>query len=442
MSRIVLYILPACFLLTAFSALAQERILVVTIDGSINPASAKYLHDALMDAQDEDMHALLLRLNTPGGLLQSTREIVRDFLESRIPVIVYVSPGGSQAASAGSFITMAAHIAAMAPGTNIGAAHPVTIGEGQSNVADSANVPLSKAANDAAAFARSIAEARGRNLQWAEASVRQSVSATEKEALELDVIDVIASDDEDLLRQLDGRAVLVREDTITLSTLDAELVERGMTFQQELLDILSDPNIAYILLMLGMYGLFFELYNPGSIFPGVVGGICLILAFYSMNTLPINYAGLALILFGLILFVLEIKVVSHGLLSVGGVVALFLGSIMLIDSPPGMEFLQISTTVIVTVTLCSAAFFIFVVGKGIAAQRRQPFTGAEGMTGMTGTALDDLDPSGSVFVHGERWKARAIGASIPAGERIVVKAVEDLLLIVDRTDAQRTTNQQ
>ncbi len=427
------------FLLLFFVVLprthGQQRILVVTIDGSINPASAKYLHDAIAEAEAADMHAVLLRLNTPGGLLQSTREIVRDFLNSKIPVIVYVAPGGSQSASAGAFITMAAHVAAMAPGTNIGAAHPITIGEGQSNIADSSNIPLSKATNDAAAFARSIAEARGRNVAWAESCVRQSISVTETEALSLNVIDIIAHDDKDLLAKLDGRAVALRRDTVYLSTSDAVLVDREMSFQQELLDILSDPNIAYILLMLGMYGLFFELYNPGTIFPGVVGGICLILAFYSMNTLPVNYAGLALIVFGIILFILEVKIVSHGLLSVGGVVSLFLGSIMLIDSPAGVEFVEISTSVIVTVTLCSAAFFLFIVAKGIAAQRRKPTTGIEGMVGEIGVVLEDLAPTGAVFVHGERWKGRSDGTAISAGESVVVKRMEHFTLHVERVSS-------
>ncbi len=432
MSHTIPLLVSACLLLFAVPpAISQQKIMSVSIDGSINPASAKYLHDALNAAQEENMHAVLLRLNTPGGLLQSTREIVRDFLESRIPVIVYVSPGGSQAASAGAFITMAAHVAAMSPGTNVGAAHPISIGEGQSNIADSTNVPLSKATNDAAAFARSIAEERGRNMQWAEACVRESVSASETEALELNIIDIIARNDEDLLRQLDGRAVKVRGDSLVLSTSDAVIIDRGMSFQQEVLDILSDPNIAYILLMLGMYGLFFELYNPGSIFPGVVGGICLILAFYSMNTLPVNYAGLALIIFGIILFILEVKIVSHGLLSVGGVISLFLGSIMLIDTQPGMDFLRISTSVIVTVTLCSAGFFLFVVGKGIAAQRRQPSTGAEGMTGEIGTVLEKLDPEGAVFVHGERWKARCETGAILVGEHVVVRGMEGFVLLVE-----------
>ncbi len=425
----------ACMLvlLCTLPVYAQPRVMRIVIDGSINPASAKYVRDAVESAEADGFAAIVLELNTPGGLLQSTREIVSDFLESPVPVIVYVRPSGGQAASAGAFITLAAHIAAMAPGTNIGAAHPITLGEGAQNIADSSNIPLTKATNDAAAFARTIAEKRGRNVHWAEQAVRGSISSTETEALRDSVIDVISPRLADLLRQIDGRTVETRNGSVTLRTAGARVIDREMSFQQEILDILSDPNIAYILLMLGMYGLFFELYNPGAIFPGVVGGICLILAFYSMNTLPINYAGLALIIFGVILFVLEIKIVSHGLLSVGGIIALFLGSIMLIESPPGADFLRVSLSVIITITLCTAAFFLFIVGKGIAAMRRQPTTGIDGMIGELGRVIEAIAPVGSVAVHGEIWKARsADDAEIPTGTPVRVAAAVNLTLIVER----------
>ncbi|MBR9978517.1 MAG: nodulation protein NfeD [Bacteroidetes bacterium] len=432
MLRFSCLVLLAILLLIQIPVSAQERVMRITIDGSINPASAKYVRDAMKAADQEGASALLLELNTPGGLLTSTREIVSDFLTAPLPIIVYVAPSGAQAASAGAFITMAAHIAAMAPGTNIGAAHPVTMGDGEQNVADSANVPLAKATNDAAAFARAIAEERGRNIDWAEEAVRGSASLTEQEALRENVIDVVAKDVAALLREIDGREVETSRGTRVLHTVDAEVYDREMSFQEELLNILSDPNIAYILMMFGMYGLFFELYNPGSIFPGVVGGICLILAFYSMNTLPINFAGLALILFGIILFILEINVVSHGVLSIGGVISLFLGSIMLIESPPGADFLKISLSVIITVTACTAAFFLFVVGKGIAIMRRKPTTGVEGMRGEAGKTLDALDPEGSVAMHGEIWRARsADGATIPAQTKVRVTDVEQLTLIVE-----------
>ncbi|MBN1447835.1 MAG: nodulation protein NfeD [Bacteroidetes bacterium] len=418
-------------LLVAVPIAAQPRVMRISISGSINPASAKYIHDAVQEADAEGAEAVILQLNTPGGLLQSTREIVADFLSSKVPVIVYVAPGGAQAASAGAFIAMAGHIAAMAPGTNIGAAHPVTLGEGE-NIADSTNIPLAKATNDAAAFARTIAEKRGRNIRWAEQSVRGSVSITETEAVRDTVVDLIARSTSELLQYIDGRRIAVLDDTVTLRTANATVYEREMTFQQEILDILSNPNIAYILMMLGIYGLFFELYNPGAIFPGVVGGICLILAFYSMNTLPVNYAGLALILFGIILFVLEIKVVSHGILSIGGIISLFFGSLMLIEAPPGVEFMEVSLSVIITVTACTAAFFLFVVGKGIAIMRKKPTTGVEGMIGERGVVLEPLDPVGSISIHGEIWKARSTsGAGIEAKRTVRVTAMDNLTLLVE-----------
>ncbi|MDT8324854.1 MAG: NfeD family protein, partial [Bacteroidota bacterium] len=303
------------------------------------------------------------------------------------------------------------------------------------NIADSTNIPLTKATNDAAAFARTIAEKRGRNIAWAEQAVRGSSSITESEALRDSVIDLVAANERALLRDIDGWQVETTAGTVTLETAEAIIDVRPMNFQQEVLDILSDPNIAYILLMLGIYGLFFELYNPGAIFPGVVGGICLILAFYSMNTLPVNYAGLALILFGVILFILEIKVVSHGLLSVGGVVALFFGSLMLIESPPGVEFMEVSLSVIITVTVCSAAFFLFIVGKGIAVMRRRATTGVEGMIGERGAVRDPIDPVGSVSVHGEIWRARSESGPIASGATVRVIALDNLTLVVreDRT---------
>ncbi|MBR9975932.1 MAG: nodulation protein NfeD [Bacteroidetes bacterium] len=409
----------------------RPRIVRIVVDGSINPASAKYIHDAVAAAAEDQAEAVLLLLDTPGGLLASTRAIVSDFLSSPVPIIVFVAPAGAQAASAGAFITLAGHVAAMAPGTNIGAAHPVSMGEGAQNTDDSTNVPMTKATNDAAAFARTIAEKRGRNVAWAEAAVRGSVSITETEAQRDNVIDLVAKDLPDLLRQLDGWTVETINGMVTLRTLDAEVVDVDMTFQQKLLDTLSNPNIAYILLMLGMYGIFFELYNPGSIFPGVVGGICLVLAFYAMDTLPVNYAGLALIVFGVVLFILEVKVVSHGLLSIGGVVALFLGSVMLIESPPGAEFLEISLSVILAVTACTAAFFLFVVGKGLAAMRRIPTTGTAGMVGEIGRTVNALAPTGTVAVHGELWNARsADDGKIDAGTPVRVVGVQSLAITV------------
>ncbi len=426
--------LPFLLLLPViFCARAEEKkVILLTIDGSINPSAAQYIHEGIGRAEVRGAAAVLIELNTPGGLLKSTRSIVSDLLSSPIPVIVYVTPRGGQAASAGVFITLAAHIAAMAPGTNIGAAHPVTLEEGGANKKDSSDIMMEKVTNDAAAFIRTIAEKRNRNAAWAEEAVRRSLSITETEAVKLRVVDLAAADVQDLFRRIDGMVVTTARGNDTLRTREWSAERQEMSFAQRLLDLLSDPNIAYILMMIGIYGIFFELYNPGSIFPGVIGGICLILAFYSMQTLPINFAGLALIIFALILFLLEIKIVSHGLLTIGGVIALLLGSLMLIQSDPTYETFRISLSVIIAVTLCTAGFFGFAVGKGISAQRRKPATGAEGIAGESGTVIERLDPEGRISVHGEIWKAVSASGSIDEGERVLVTGVRDLTLTVER----------
>lgn len=415
---------------------AQPRISVITIDGSINPASARHIHDALERAQQSGCVALVLELDTPGGLLSSTRDIVSDLLGSPLPVIVYVAPSGAQAASAGAFVTMAAHVAVMAPGTNIGASHPVNVGT--ENSSDSTDIGMTKATNDAAAFARTIAARRGRNVGMAEQFVRRSVSITDQEALAAGVIDTIAPSLDALLAMLDGRRVLTTRGEQTLRTRDAEVERHAMHLREQLLDILSDPNIAYILMMLGIYGLFFELYNPGSVFPGVVGGISLILALYSFNTLPLNTAGIALILLSVILFLLEIKVVSHGLLSIGGVLALLLGSLMLFDSPDGWEVVKVSLSVVLTITVCTTVFFLFVLGKGVAIQKKKPVTGVQGLIGELGTTIEPLTPRGRVLVHGEYWNAMA-DHPIPSGRTVAVRAVANLLLIVEEAPAAPDT---
>src|SRR5687768_17020473 len=316
--------------------LCAQGVLSIRVDGTINPASAAFIKNAITRASQEHAECLIIHLNTPGGLLKSTRIIVSDILASPVPVVVYVSPDGAHAGSAGVFITLAAHIAAMAPGTNIGAAHPVTL---QNQMDSTMN---EKATNDAAAFIRTIAEKRHRNVEWAENAVRKSFSYSETEALEDSAIDIIAKSETELLAKIDGKMVELGSGTKTLHTASAIVKEQKMSVWEKILDIISDPNIAYILFLLGSYGLMFELYNPGAILPGIVGVISLILALYSMHTLPINYAGLALIIFAVILFLLEIKVVSHGLLAIGGVISLFLGSMMLIKSNSSLEMVKIS----------------------------------------------------------------------------------------------------
>lgn len=403
---------------------SENRVFVINVDGSINPSSAEYISSGIKKAKEKNAECLIIKLNTPGGLLKSTRIIVTDLLNSPIPVIVYVSPSGSQAASAGVFVTLAAHIAVMAPGTNIGAAHPVAL-QGQQD-----SIMNEKATNDAAAFIKTISEKRARNVKWAEDAVRKSFSITETEALNLKVIDTIATTINELLEQVNGKEVDVQGGKKILNTKNAEIVTVEMNFQQEFLNLLSDPNIAYILLMIGMYGIMFELYNPGSIFPGVVGVICLVLAFYSLHTLPINYAGLALIIFAIILFILEIKIVSHGLLTIGGVISLVLGSIMLIDTESTLEVIEISWQVILVAVVLTTAFFVFAISLGIKAQMRKPTTGVEGLVGEMGEALTDLNPEGQVLVHGEYWNAESLDGLITKGTKVKVIEIKYLTIKV------------
>ncbi|MFQ6094032.1 MAG: nodulation protein NfeD, partial [bacterium] len=367
---------------------------------------------------------LIIELDTPGGLMESMHSIKKRILASEVPVVVFVSPGGARAASAGVWITLASHIAAMTPGTHIGAAHPVA--RGGREVSEEVEQKL---VNDAVADIRSLAEKRGRNGDWAEEAVRQSVSVTEKEALEEGVIDLISDNLQDLLRAIDGWEVEVVTAKRILETENAEIRRIEMSLRFKILDTISNPNVAYILLLLGFYGLFFELSNPGSILPGVVGGICLILAFFALHTLPINYAGLLLILFALVLFIAEIKVPSYGLLTVGGVISMILGSLMLIKTPA--EFLRISWMTIIPAVLVTVAFFVFAMGMALRARMRKPTTGQEGLVGEVGTAKSKLDPRGKIFIHGEFWNAVS-DEPIEEGEEVVVTDVERMKLKVSK----------
>lgn len=396
----------------------------ITIDGTINPASASFIERSIQKAANQNAQCLLIHLNTPGGLLKSTRVIVGAILDAPLPIVVYVSPGGAHAGSAGVFITLAAHVAAMAPGTNIGAAHPVSEGQMDTTMNE-------KVTNDAAAFVRTIAEKRSRNIAWAEEAVRKSVSLTGSEAVQQKVVDLLATDTRQLLEQIDGRTVELTAGTATLHTRTASIEPLEMSFSEKVLNIISDPNLAYMLLMLGFYGLLFELYNPGAIFPGIAGVLGLVLGLYALHTLPVNYAGLALIIFGIILFLLEIKITSHGLLTIGGIVSLLLGSLMLIRDDTAFPILKISTTVIISTTAVTALFFLFVVGAGIRAQRVKPVTGLEGFIGETGIVLEPLDPLGNVRVHGEIWQAQSITGRIEAGEKIRVLSMKNFRLTVE-----------
>lgn len=401
---------------------ADGSVDVYPVEGVINPVVVEYMLEGITQSTQEGATAVIFQLDTPGGLVESTRLIVKGLLNATIPVVVYVSPSGARAASAGTFITMAGSIAAMAPGTNIGAAHPVS-GEGKDIEGDMRQ----KAENDLAAFARSIADTRSRNADWAEQAVRESVSITETDALEQDVIDLIADDVPDLLTKLDGWQVSIAGEEVTLHTAAATVRYREMTWRQRILAVLSHPQFALMMLSLGSIGLLIELYNPGLIFPGVIGAISLLLAFYSLQTLPINYAGLLLIGLSLILFILETQVPSFGMLTIGGIVSMSLGSLMLIDSPE--EYLRIPLSTIFVVVGTTAALFTFIVGAAVRGLKRQPVSGQEGMIGETGTATQRIDLTGTVSLHGSLWTARS-SSPIESGEIVRVIAVDGLKLTV------------
>ncbi len=421
MKKLLLFILCSIGPLTA-----QQPIHFLTINGSINPTTYDYLKHEIRHAEEERAQAVVIELNTPGGLLQATRDIVTEFLNAKVPIVVFVAPQGSRAASAGVFITMAAHIAVMAPGTNIGAAHPVNA-QGEMD-----SVMSGKVTNDAAAFIRTISEKRHRNVAWAEEAVRNSVAITETEALENNVIDFIAANRETLLDSLDGRMIVTENDTVTLLTKDEIIVHRKMNWQYEILNLLSDPNISYILFLIGIYGIFFELYNPGSVFPGVAGAIAMILALYSMQTLPINYAGLALIIVGIVLFILEVKITSYGLLTVGGIISLFLGSIMLYQTDSSIEFVEVSLSIIIPFVAATALFFFLVIGAAVKAQRRRVTTGESAMVGETAVTMTSLNPAGEVRLHGEIWSAESVEGTIEKNVKVIVAEVHGLLLKVKK----------
>ena len=407
------------------AASAAAPVSLIALDGAITPISVRLLDGAVERARADGSQALVVELNTPGGLERSMRSMVQTILNADIPVIVYVAPTGGRAASAGVFITMAGHVAAMAPATNIGAAHPVAVG-GQMD-----KEMTKKVENDAAAFARTIATERGRNVDWAEKAVRSSVSATEREAVKLKVVDLVADNVADLLAKIDGRTVKTRRGLVTLQTRDVKTTRIEVRFRDRFLAIITDPNVAYILMMVGMLGIFFELSNPGVILPGVIGGISLILAFFAFQSLPINWAGLLLILFGLALLVVEIKVVSHGVLTIGGAVAMLLGSLMLYDAPE--TDLRVSWLVIIPTVGATAGMVIFAVSAGLRALYRTPSTGAAGMVGQVGVVKVPLDPEGQVLIEGELWRAVATDGPVAAGEPVEVAAMEGLLLTVTRS---------
>lgn len=390
--------------------------------GVINPVASEYVDKGLEKARAMNAQALVLQLDTPGGLDKSMRLIVKSILASPIPVVVYVAPAGSRAASAGVFITMAAHVAAMAPGTNIGAAHPVALGGGKMD-----KTMIEKVENDAAAYIRSLAERWGRNADWAEEAVRKSVSIQASEAVEKGVVDLLAPSLEELLAKIDGRVLQAAGRTVTLATAGAPVVTVSMTLKQRILSFLSHPNVAYLLMLLGLYGIFFELSSPGALFPGIIGGIAIILAAYALQLLPVNWAGLALMALALVLFLLEIKVPSHGALTIGGVVALTLGSLMLFDSPDPL--LRVSLKVIIPAVVVTSGFFFFLVGKAAQAHRARVTTGREGLVGAEGIVRKWADGQGTILLRGELWKAESQSALV-SGQEVTVTETDGLTLTV------------
>lgn len=402
-----------------------DTAVIIEMEGSINPGTAAFLLKGLEDAEELGAAVVIVRMDTPGGLASSMRSMVKGIMNSRVPVVVYVAPKGAGAASAGVMVTVSAHIAAMAPGTNIGAAHPVSAG-GKDIQKDMSQ----KVVNDMASYGRGIAQEKGRNGEWVEKAIRESVSITSNEALENNVIDLIAQDMDELLEKLDGREVNLSSGKITLRTKGIKKIFHRPGFRDKVLKTISDPNIAYILMMIGLAGLYFELSHPGAIFPGVIGAISLILAFFSFQTLPVNYAGLLLIALAVILFIAEVMVTSYGVLSLGGLVALTLGSIMLFEDV--MVSLRLMAPTIVLV----GGFFVVVSALAFRAFRSRPKSGMEGMIGEIGQIKEPTDPEGIVFVHGELWRAVS-GERIEPGENVEVEGLQGLVLKVKRTAGKK-----
>jgi membrane-bound serine protease (ClpP class) len=401
---------------------AADQVDVIRVDGVISPSSADYIVSAIKQAETEKAAALVIELDTPGGLDTSMRAIIKEMLAATVPVVVYVAPSGARAASAGAFITVAANIAAMAPGTNIGAASPVAMGGQMDKTMER------KVMNDAAAYMRTIAEKRGRPIDLAEQFVRKATSITETEALKAKLIDLVSPSLKDLLASIDGRTVTTAAGKVKLATKDAVVKREEMTLREKVLRIITDPTIAYMLMILGLLGLYFEFSTPGAVLPGVLGAISLILALYAFQQLPINYAGVLLILLAIIMFIAEIKVASHGVLTMGGLVAMVLGSMMLIDTQ--LPQFQISLWAILGTAGATAFFFMVVVGAGVKALWSRTTTGKEGLIGEIGEVRTRLAPGGQIFLHGELWSAVA-DQEVEAGESVRVTGIDGLTLTVE-----------
>jgi len=429
---VVSFAISIIFLANILSATAQvtSHVDVLVVKGAINPAAADYVARGIEAAERDGATCLIVQLDTPGGLESSMRDIVQGIINAKVPIVVYVSPQGARAASAGVFIALAAHVVAMAPNTSIGAAHPVGIPLPGAGEPAGMETLMEKATNDAVAYIRSIAAQKGRNAEWAESAVRDNAAATEQEALELGVVDLLAEDLDDLLANLEGWQVEVAGEEVTLHTKGAKINRVPMSPVERFLHTITEPNIAYILLIVGINGLLLELSAPGASVAGVAGGVCLLIGLYALGMLPVNYAGLLLILLALALFILDVRVPGYGFLTAGGVISLLLGSLILFNTP----FYAVSRSLVVSLTLASGLFFAFIARSALQAQRRRVTTGREGLIGEVAIARTDLDPEGMVFLHGELWNAVADGERIEEGERVRVVDMEGLKLKVEKAD--------